>query len=46
VTPIKLVVGVLLLVFALMEVLPRIRDLKFSPRYLLIGGVLSGFLAD
>jgi uncharacterized membrane protein YfcA len=43
VTPIKLVVGILLLVFALMEVLPRLRDIQFPPRYLPLGGVLSGF---
>jgi uncharacterized membrane protein YfcA len=43
VTPIKLVVGILLLVFALMEVLPRLRDVQFPPRYLPLGGVLSGF---
>lgn len=43
VTPVKLVVGILLLSFALMEVLPRLRDLRFAPRYLPIGGALSGF---
>ena len=43
VTPIKLVVGVLLLAFALMEVVPRLRDVQFPPRYLPVGGVLSGF---
>jgi hypothetical protein len=43
VTPIKLVIGVLLLAFALIEVLPGLRDLKFPPRYLLLGGALSGF---
>lgn len=43
VTPVKLVVGVLLLAFALLEVLPGLRDLRFAPRYLPLGGLLSGF---
>ena len=43
VTPVKLVVGVLLLVFAAVEVLPRFRDLGFNPRYLPLGGAISGF---
>jgi uncharacterized membrane protein YfcA len=43
VTPIKLVVGALLIVFALIEVVPRLRDRSFSPRYMPLGGVLSGF---
>lgn len=43
VTPVKLVIGLLLLAFALVEVVPRLRDLSFSPRYLPLGGVLSRF---
>lgn len=43
VTPLKLIVGVLMLVFALLEVLPRFRDLAFDRRWLPLGGVLSGF---
>ena len=43
VTPVKLVVGSLLFVFALADVLPRSRDFSFGPRYLPLGGVLSGF---
>ncbi len=43
VTPVKLVVGVLLLVFAFVEVLPRFRDVEFDPRYLPLGGAISGF---
>ena len=43
VTPVKLVVGNLLLVFALVEVLPRFRNMEFDPRYLPVGGALSGF---
>lgn len=43
VEPAKLVVGVLLVLFALAEVVPRLRDLALPPAYLPLGGVLSGF---
>jgi uncharacterized protein len=43
VQPAKLAVGVLLVLFALAEVVPRLRDLSFPPAYLPLGGVLSGF---
>ena len=43
VTPVKLVVGVLLLAFTLLELLPRFRGMAFDRRYLPLGGVLSGF---
>ncbi len=43
VTPAKLAIGVLLLLFALAELLPRFRDMSFGPQYLTLGGLLSGF---
>lgn len=43
VTPIKLVIGLLLLAFAILEVVPSAGDLEFDPRYLPLGGTLSGF---
>jgi uncharacterized membrane protein YfcA len=43
VSPVKLVVGVLLLAFALVEVIPRLRNLSFGPKWMPLGGVLSGF---
>ena len=43
ISPIKLVVGALLLGFALFEIVPRLRDLAFDARWLPLGGVLSGF---
>lgn len=43
ITPIKLVMGVLMLGFACFELLPQLRALKFDRRYLLLGGLLSGF---
>jgi uncharacterized membrane protein YfcA len=41
--PIKLIIGLLMICFALFELLPRLRALKFERRYLPLGGVLSGF---
>lgn len=43
VMPVKLVVGILLLVFSFVEFMPRFRDLSFSVRYMPLGGVISGF---
>jgi uncharacterized membrane protein YfcA len=43
VTPVKLIVGILLLLFAMIEVIPRLRDLTFGARYMPLGGLLSGF---
>jgi uncharacterized membrane protein YfcA len=43
VTPLKLVLGILMVVFALFELLPRLRGLRFDRRYLAVGGVISGF---
>lgn len=43
VTPVKLVIGFLMIGFALFELLPRFRELEFDRKYLPLGGVLSGF---
>jgi uncharacterized membrane protein YfcA len=43
VAPVKLAVGLVLLAFALVELLPRLLDLSFKPRYMPLGGALSGF---
>lgn len=43
VTPIKLVMAALMFVFALFELLPGLRSLKFDRKYLFLGGILSGF---
>lgn len=39
----KAVIGVLIIVFAWLELWPRFQALAFSPRWLPLGGVLSGF---
>ena len=43
VTPVKLVVGLLLLLFAVLEFSPRFREMSFGPKYMPVGGMLSGF---
>ncbi len=43
ITPLKLVMGLLMFIFALFELLPRLKQLKFSKDYLFLGGLLSGF---
>ena len=43
VTPLKLVLGSLMVAFALFELAPRLRAIRFEPRHLVAGGLLSGF---
>jgi uncharacterized membrane protein YfcA len=43
VTAIKLVIGALIIMFALLELLPFFRSLAFDRKYLPLGGLLSGF---
>ena len=43
VTLVKLVTGALLVGFAVIEIVPRLRELSFGPEYLTLGGLLSGF---
>lgn len=43
VTPVKLTVGLLMLAFATVELLPYFRHLEFDRKYLIVGGMLSGF---
>lgn len=41
--PIKLIIGFLLIVFALIDIIPKYKNVTFNKKYLPIGGVLSGF---
>ena len=41
--PVKLTIAVLLMVFALFDIVPRLISLQFDKKYLPIGGLLSGF---
>lgn len=43
VTVVNLVIGALIVGFALFELLPRLRRLSFDRKYLPLGGLLSGF---
>jgi uncharacterized membrane protein YfcA len=43
VAPVKLVVAILMVLFALFEVHPTLSQLTLSPRWLPLGGALSGF---
>jgi len=43
VTPVKFTIALLLLLFALMELIPGIRNIQFSRNKLILGGALSGF---
>jgi uncharacterized membrane protein YfcA len=43
ITPVKLIIGLLMIGFALFELVPRFRELEFDRHYLPLGGVLSGF---
>jgi uncharacterized membrane protein YfcA len=41
--PIKLIIGLLLIFFALFDVVPKLANLEFDKKYLFVGGLLSGF---
>lgn len=43
VSSVKLVIAVLMVIFALVEILPQFEKLEFKPRYLPLGGIISGF---
>ncbi len=43
ITPIKAMISVLMFSFAMFELLPFFRNLRFDKKFLVLGGVLSGF---
>jgi hypothetical protein len=43
VTPVKLAVATILIIFALLESWPRFKRLEIDPKYVPVGGFLSGF---
>ena len=43
VTAVKLLIGVLIVLFSLFDLVPRLSALSFGGRHLVMGGVLSGF---
>lgn len=43
ITPIKLTISVLLIIFSLIELLPTLSEMQIDKKYMPIGGILSGF---
>ena len=43
ITPVKLAIGLLLFVFALLELIPATSSMSFAPHWMPVGGLLSGF---
>ena len=43
ITPLKLVIALLMLVFTFMELVPALKNLQFARKYLTLGGIVSGF---
>jgi len=43
VEPLKVVIGLLLIFFALLDIIPKLKNLQFDSKYLPFGGVLSGY---
>lgn len=41
--PLKLIIGILLIIFSLFDFIPKLKNLEFDKKYLSVGGVLSGF---
>ena len=41
--PLKVVIGLLLIFFALLDIIPKLKNLEFNSKYLPFGGVLSGY---
>ena len=41
--PLKVVIGFLLIFFALLDIIPKLKNLQFDSKYLPFGGVLSGY---
>ncbi len=41
--PIKIIVAILMIVFAMMEIIPALKNIQFDANKLYIGGALSGF---
>lgn len=43
ITPVKLIIAVLMIIFALFELLPFLKNFEIKDKYIPVGGVLSGF---
>lgn len=43
ITPVKVIISILILAFALLDLLPSLSTINFDKKYLPLGGILSGF---
>jgi uncharacterized membrane protein YfcA len=43
VTPVKLIIAILLFIFSLFDIVPKLTKLDFDEKYIPLGGLLSGF---
>lgn len=43
ITPVKLIIAVLMVIFALLELLPFVNNFQIKEKYIPVGGILSGF---
>lgn len=43
VAPVKFTIAILMIVFTLFEIIPKLKNLQVDPKYLAIGGLMSGF---
>ena len=41
--PVKFIISILLIFFAIMDLLPALKNLQFGPKHMVLGGILSGF---
>lgn len=40
---IKFIIGFLILIFVFIDIMPQFKNIKFEPKFLPLGGIISGF---
>jgi uncharacterized protein len=43
ISAVKLVIGIVIIGFAMLDLIPKLRKMTFNPKYLPLGGIISGF---
>ncbi len=43
ITPVKLTISILMIAFTLFEIVPKFKKLQIDPKFLSVGGIISGF---
>ena len=46
ITPVKLTIAILLIIFSIIEIAPSVQKIQFNRNKLVVGGILSGFFGD